>query len=81
MLTPSQRSTAARRAAYALHARYGSDVIAARARAGLHRKYERLVDPDLTLDPRERAKRAQYAIQSHMSALSLKASQKRAMAR
>lgn len=77
MLTASQRSTAAKRAAYALHSQVGSDVIAARARAGLQAKFERQVDPDGVLAPQERARRAQLAVRAHMCGLSLKAQQAR----
>jgi hypothetical protein len=40
-------------------------------------RYEREVDPDGTLDPRERARRAEYAMRAHMSRLALRSVQVR----
>jgi hypothetical protein len=41
-------------------------------------RFDRLVDPDGTLPPEERARRARAALRSHMASLSLKASQAKA---
>jgi hypothetical protein len=35
-------------------------------------RYEREIDPDGTLDPGERARRAEYAMRAHMSRLALR---------
>jgi len=75
MLTPSERRTRARAAAFALHAQGGTSTAAATA-AQLAR-FDRLVDPEGKLAPEERAKRARQALRSYMTRLSLKASQAR----
>ena len=71
-LTPAQRSLRARAAAYALHATGGTSTKA--GTAAFLARFERQVDPDGTLPPNERARRAQYALRSHMASLALKAS-------
>lgn len=75
MLTPSERRTRARVAAFALHAMGGTNT--GPATAAQLARFDRLVDPSSSLPPEERAKRARAALRSHMSALSLKASQAR----
>jgi len=45
--------------------------VAANARAGLRRRFEREVDPDGTLDPAERARRTDHAIRAYYAELSL----------
>jgi hypothetical protein len=40
-------------------------------------RYAREVDPDGTLDPRERARRAEHAMRAHMSYLALRSVQAR----
>jgi hypothetical protein len=47
------------------------------ARAALDAKFEREVDPDGTLDPSERARRAAHARKAHMHRLALKSAQAR----
>ncbi|ODU03347.1 MAG: hypothetical protein ABS81_14595 [Pseudonocardia sp. SCN 72-86] len=54
---------------------------ATRAQAGLLAKFEREVDPDGTLPPAERARRAQSARKAHMQRLSLASAKKRAARR
>ena len=49
----------------------------ARARAAMHAKFERQVDPDGVLPPSERAKRAANARRAHYQRLSLKSAQAR----
>lgn len=73
-MTPQERRLRARAGGLAVHAKYGSDYIAARARAGIIHHFERLVDPDGRLDPDERRERAVQKRKAHMAALSLKAS-------
>jgi hypothetical protein len=47
------------------------------ARLALEAKFERLVDPDGTLSPAERAKRAENARQAHYKRMALKSAQVR----
>ena len=75
-LTPAQRTTRARCAAYARAAKYGPEV----TRPAFEGRMARLaaqVDPDSTLSPEERGRRAYAALRSQMAALSLKASRAR----
>jgi len=78
-LTPQQRSLRARLAAYAMHAQgktnTGPATIAHLAR------FERQVDPDGSLPPDERQRRARHALKSYMAALALKASRSRSRAK
>jgi hypothetical protein len=75
VLSPAQRSLRARVAAYALHSQGGTSTKA--ASVAFLARFERQVDPDNALPPEERARRAEYALKSHMAALSLKASRSR----
>lgn len=71
-MTPGQRSTRARAAAFALHAQGGTNTapaLAARLAAD-----ERAVDPDGILSPDERARRAALHRRARMTLLSLRAS-------
>jgi len=72
-MTPSQRRL---RAQVAAHTRWAhcEDRRAATAKASqaFLDRFERQVDPDGTLPPAERAKRALNARKAHMSALALK---------
>lgn len=63
--------------AHATHARHDSRAITAPARLGFLAKFEREVDPDGTLDPAERAKRAEHARKLHMARLALKSAEVR----
>lgn len=47
------------------------------ARAGFLAKFERQVDPDGVLDPRERSIRAEHARKAHMQRLSMAAAKAR----
>jgi len=71
-MTPAQRVLRARVAAHALHARGGTSTEAA-SRA-FQARFEHQVDPEGTLDPQERARRAGHARLAHMTALALKSS-------
>ena len=75
-LTPAQRTTRARCAAYARAAKYGPEVTRA-AYSGRMAKLEAQVDPDCALSDIERQRRAYALMRSQMSALSLKASRAR----
>lgn len=58
-MTPEERSQVARLAAHALHAQGGTNT--APARKAFMSRFEREVDPEGVLDPKERAKRAEHA--------------------
>ena len=76
-MTASQRALRARKAGLTTHARHDSKEIAARARKGFLARFEREVDPDCTLLPEERERRAKLARRAHMAGLALKSSQAR----
>ena len=78
-LNPAQRTLRARAAAWSLHARGGTSTEA--ATAAFLARFEREVDPDGTLPPQERARRAGYARKAYMTGLALKASKARATRR
>lgn len=74
-LTPAQRKVRARLAAHALHASGGTNTKA--ATAAFLERFEKEVDPDGTLPPDERARRALHARKSYMGRLALRASRAR----
>ncbi len=61
MSTPSQRRLAARIGGLSLHLNNDSNEIAAHARLGLERKFEREVDPEGRLPPAELANKVRLA--------------------
>lgn len=65
-LTPEERSRHARMAALTRWSREDPALNMARARDGQWAKFERQVDPDGTLDPAERQRRAKRAQRAHM---------------
>jgi hypothetical protein len=71
--TPAERSLQARMAAHLMHARNDSRVTSAPGRAAFLARFEREVDPDGTLDPQERARRAEQARSAYFARLSLAA--------
>lgn len=77
-LTPEQRSLRARIAANARWSRENGARQGAILRAGFIARFEREVDPDGTLPPAERSRRAQRAMQAHMQRLALASSKARA---
>lgn len=74
-LSDSQRVLRARAAAHALHAQGGTSTKA--GTAAFLARFDQQVDPDGSLTPEERARRAGHARKSYMSALALKASRAR----
>lgn len=76
-LTPNDRSLRARIAANARWARGGRAEHGAKIRAAQIDRYEKLVDPELRLDPRERARRAQSALTADMQRLALRSARAR----
>ncbi len=57
----SERVFAGRIGAYVVHSRNDSRELTAAARAAFHNEFEREADPDGTLSPAERARRAEMA--------------------
>jgi hypothetical protein len=78
-LSDSQKVLRARAAAHALHAQGGTSTKA--ATAAFLARFERQVDPDGSLPPEERARRAAHARKSYMVRLALKASRRRSATR
>ncbi len=73
--TTAERTLRARLAAHALHAQGGTNT--APARKAFDARFERAVDPDRTLDPVVRAKRAEHARKAYFLGLALKSAQAR----
>lgn len=66
-----EHSLAGRLGAYALHSRYDSTIVSQPARDKFMSRFELEVDPDGTLDPAERARRAEYAKKAYFTRLAL----------
>lgn len=64
-LTPAQRSSRARLAALARHARTDGATATQAARSAFLGRFERQVDPNGLLDPAERTRRAELAKREH----------------
>lgn len=72
-MTPSRRKLSAQIAAHVRWANCDDRRAAtAKARAAFADRFERQVDPDLRLDPAERARRAAHARSAHMARLALR---------
>ena len=71
------RSTAGRAGAFALHSKYDSKKLTKPARDAFNSRWDRMVDPDLKLDPAERARRAEYAKRAYFTQLALKSAKAR----
>lgn len=76
-LTPSERTLRARVAAHALHSQRDSRELTAAARQAFRDSFEKLVDPDGTLDSKERARRAEHARKAYYTTLALKSAKAR----
>ncbi|MFD4347354.1 hypothetical protein ACFWQ6_21280 [Streptomyces coelicoflavus] len=77
-MTPEQRRTKARAAAYARWAREDDPSGAtSAAREAFLKRFEDQVDPERRLAPHERARRAQAARKAYFQALALKSSMTR----
>jgi hypothetical protein len=76
-LTPEQRTLRARIAAHAMHAKHPIEETSSAGREAFLARFEREVDPLGQLNPADRARRAQHALQAHMSRLALAASKAR----
>jgi hypothetical protein len=81
-LDPAQRSLRARIAAHSLHAGIADPVQhTAAARAAFLSRFERQVDPDMVLEPEERARRAEHAKRAYFLKLALSSRRARAVKR
>ncbi|MGI8707948.1 MAG: hypothetical protein ACR2LG_07095 [Actinomycetota bacterium] len=76
-LSPSELSLRGRLGAHRLHASYDSKTVSQPARDAFMARFEREVDPELTLDPKERARRAMHARKAYFTRLALKSAQAR----
>lgn len=76
-MSPEERSERARIAAHRLHATHDSRTITANARAAFLDRFAREVDPDGTLSPEERDRRAAHARKAYFRALALRSAQTR----
>jgi hypothetical protein len=81
-LDRTERSLRGRIGAFRLHATHDSRQTSAPGRAAFLASFERLVDPDGSLPPDERARRARHARSAHFARLAyLSARARRARAR
>lgn len=76
-LSPEERSLRARIGAFALHSKYDARLTTSKARAAFLSGFEREVDPDGTLAPAERERRALAARRAHFTRLRYLAARKR----
>jgi hypothetical protein len=76
-LTPGQRTLRARLGAYSLHATHDPRDTTAKARRTFLDRFYDDVDPDRSLPPEERQRRAQAALKAHMTRLALASSRSR----
>jgi hypothetical protein len=77
-LTPAERSLRARMAVHTSWANTGDRTArTAPARRAALQRFERQVDPDGTLKPAERRRRAEQAMRAHMARLALRSAQAR----
>jgi hypothetical protein len=65
----SSHSLRGRMGAHALHARHDSKAISQPARDAFMARFVKEVDPDLVLDPEERARRAEHARKAYFTRL------------
>jgi hypothetical protein len=77
----SEMALRGRIGAYVLHARHDPKVTTAKARAALHDRFERDVDPECQLPEAERKRRAEAARKAHYARLALASARARAKAR
>lgn len=70
-MTPEERSLRARIAAHAKHAKYDPVESTAPARAAFMQRFDKEADPDGTLDPTERERRAAHLRKAYFARLAL----------
>lgn len=71
-LSPQQRVLRARAAAHAMHSKNDPRETSKAGREAAFARFERQVDPDGTLDPEERRRRARHAQRAHMASIRLR---------
>jgi hypothetical protein len=76
-LSSTERTLRARKAAHTRWANTDSADASEAARRRIEDRFEKQVDPDGTLDPAERSRRAAHAKKAHLSGLALLSSQAR----
>lgn len=76
-LSPEQRSLRARIAAHTMHGKNDSRQTSANGRQAFLERFEREADPDGTLPPEERARRAEQLRKAYFTALAFKSAQAR----
>lgn len=76
-LTAQQRALRARLAAHTLHSQVDGREHTAPARQAFLNRFEREVDPDSTLSPAERRRRAEHAKKAYFTRLALRSAQAR----
>lgn len=76
-MTPEQRARSNRIGGLALHSQRDSRQVTAPARAAFLARFEREVDPDGLLDPKERARRADLACKRYFQTMAIKREAKR----
>ncbi len=74
---PSEMALRGRIGAYRLHSTHDSREITAPARRAFLRRFEREVDPEGTLAPTERQRRAEMALKAHMAGLAYRSAKAR----
>jgi hypothetical protein len=81
LMTPAERSLRSRMAAYRLHASHDPKDTTRAARAAFLSRFEREVDPDATLTPTERSRRAEAARKAYFTKLAIQSARARRNAR
>jgi hypothetical protein len=76
-LTPERAALLGRIGALTLHARHDARETTSKAREAFLGTFEQQVDPDGTLPPEERTRRAAYARKAHFARLALKSAEAR----
>lgn len=70
-MTPEERSLRGRIGAHAQHAKHPIEKTTAAGLAAAFSRFEKEVDPEGVLDPKERRRRANHAQREHMLRISL----------
>ena len=74
---PAERKLIARQGGFARSAKYGGEEATRPAREAFISSWELMVDPDLSLDPAERTRRARAALRAHMTDLARRSAKAR----
>jgi hypothetical protein len=76
-LSPTERSQIARVAAHVMHGHHSTEETTRAGRKAFLDRFEREADPDNTLDPAERARRAGHLRKAHFARLALRSAKAR----